>query len=109
MGKDFKSFINSNPNLNKSAKEKAEKQAKNINQAEKEKINETVQDMAKKYDGKSEEELLADILKTAALGRKDGSVNFNELDNMTKRIAPMLNSGQQEKLNQIMNLIKKDS
>jgi len=103
MSGDFKSYINNNPNLNK---EKAKTQAENVSASEKEKIAETVEDMAKKYEGKSEEELMSDILKRAAQGKQDGSIDFNQLDNMTQKIAPMLNSEQQEKLSYIMNLIK---
>lgn len=105
MGKDFKSYINDNPNLKNEKKPKEDKG--NFNTS-KEKIAETVQEIAKDYEGKTEEELMSDILKRAAAGKKDGSIDFNELDNMTKKVAPMLNPEQKERLNYIMNMIKKE-
>lgn len=111
MSRDFKSYMNNNPNLkSETSKEQAAKEqaAKNKDSSnDKEKIAETVEDIAKQYEGKSEEELMSDILKRASIGKQDGSIDFNELDKMTQKIVPMLNSEQQEKLDYIMNLIKK--
>lgn len=112
MGKDFKSYINDNPDLKKeqAKKEKSKneqpKNSRNKNMNEEE-IIDTVKKVTKQYEGKSQQELMGEILKQANQGKKDGSVNLNELEKMTHQIAPMLNSEQQKKLNEIMDMIKK--
>lgn len=108
MNKDFKSYVKNNPGLKDGQENKNDKKDKinqgNVNQ---EQIAETVQNIANKYEGKSQQELMNEILQQTKKGKQDGSVNVSELENMAQKVAPMLNLEQQKKLVEIMELIKK--
>lgn len=63
--------------------------------------------MAKKYEGKSENEILRDLSGAVEKGKRDGSLDDKKIDSIAAQIAPMLNSQQRGKLEQLMKTLKK--
>lgn len=68
---------------------------------------EKLKGMAKQYEGKSDSEILKDLSKAVEKGKKDGSLTNEKIDSIASTIAPMLNGQQKEKLQKLMNSIKK--
>ena len=97
MGKDFKSYVNDNPNLKSKKNDKLDEQ----------KVTDAVENITRQYGQKSEEELTNEILDRVKKGKADGSINVAELENMSKIASSMLNFEQQQRLTKIMELIKK--
>ncbi len=77
-----------------------------LNTEQKQQFNK-LKNMAKQYEGKSDGEILKDLSKAVEQGKKDGSLTNEKIDNIASTIAPMLNSQQKAKLQQLMNTIKK--
>jgi len=101
---DFYSYIkNANLNTNK----KQEEILKNASKETVQNIEKTVQDVAKKYENYSKDDLKEEILKQADKGKQDGNFDFGELEKIAKNITPFMNQTQQQRLNEILNLIKK--
>lgn len=63
--------------------------------------------MAKKYEGKSEGEILMDLSQAVKRGKQDGTLTDEKINNIASTIAPMLNKEQQNKLNMLMKTLKK--
>ena len=65
-----------------------------------------LRDFAKKYEGKSEAELIGDILKTATESRKNGTLTDEEIDRYVALLSPMLSDDQRKKLLYIAKKLK---
>jgi len=65
-----------------------------------------VEDTIKHYENKSEGEMLGDLEKMIAQGRKDGSFNDAMLDSFIKNVSPMMDSAQRKKLESIARSLK---
>ena len=68
---------------------------------------EHLKDMAKKYEGTGENEILRDLSGAVERGKRDGSLDDKKIDSIAAQIAPMLNSQQRGKLEQLMKTLKK--
>ena len=68
---------------------------------------EQLKGMAKKYEGKSENEILRDLSGAVEKGKRDGTLDNKKIDSIASQIAPMLNSQQRSKLDQLMKILKK--
>lgn len=103
--KDFNSYIKNKSDTKKEEtdlKKEAEKAAKELPEG----TVKMAEDMYKKYQGKNENELVADILKTAAQNRKDGTLSDEAIDNFSQSISHMLNKEQRKKLDDIIKQLK---
>ena len=78
----------------------------NLNNEQKKQLDK-LKGMAKQYEGKSDTEILTDLSKAVEKGKKDGSLTDEKIDSIASTIAPMLNSEQRNKLNRLMQTIKK--
>lgn len=63
---------------------------------------------AEKYGKKSDEELLNDILSLANQERSKGALSDESLNAFARKLSPMLNEEQRQRLDQVLNLLKKD-
>ena len=73
----------------------------------KSKENKSPEDFLESRKGKNEDELLQELLATAAKSKQDGSLNDESLKAFQKTVEPMLNDEQKAKLKDIMERIKK--
>ena len=89
---DFKSF---NKNYRHSSEQKTAPNGEDIRKK------------AQSYAGKSDDELLGDIMKTARQGKADGSIDDEQLQKFAESVAPMLNQEQRERLNRVLEMIKR--
>jgi hypothetical protein len=78
----------------------------NLNTEQKQQLNK-LKGMAKKYEGKSDAEILKDLSSAVEKGKKDGSLTNEKIDSIASTIAPMLNKEQKAKLQKLMNTIKR--
>ena len=62
--------------------------------------------LATKYNGASENELLAAIVKEAEKGKRNGSLSNKELDNFGAILAPLLDGGKKAKLKKVIEQLK---
>lgn len=63
--------------------------------------------VAGKYEGASEQELLAAIFQEAAKSRKNGELSDTEIDNFVASVSPMLGPIEQKKLAYVIEKIKR--
>lgn len=68
---------------------------------------ENLKNMAKQYEGKSEREILSDLTGAVERGKKDGSITDEKLNGIINTVAPMLNGEQKQKLQKIVDALKK--
>ncbi|GHV01826.1 hypothetical protein FACS1894211_12230 [Clostridia bacterium] len=61
---------------------------------------------ASKYEGKSESELMSELMKKVAQGKKDGSFSAAEIERFAGQLGPMLNAGQQARLQSLIKMIQ---
>ncbi len=66
-----------------------------------------IKNLANKYDGASEEQLLKAIYVEAERNRKNGTLSDADLDNFAKMISPMLDDKMRKKLNAVVSKLKK--
>ena len=66
-----------------------------------------VNSIAAKYDGKSQNELLAAIYKEAQKGKRAGTLTNAEIDNFAKMLAPLLDDKKRSMLYKIVEELKK--
>ncbi len=97
---DFKSYIKNNSQNNGSETNCT------ISESEKKQCEEKLKNTAKKYEGKSEDELMGEILKQVAVGKSSGELKNSDIDEFYKKVSPMLNREQRKKLDSIINKIK---
>lgn len=83
----FKQFSNEQ----KSKAENAEKQVENLYNT---------------YKGKSEDELLFELVNHVAKQKENGTFDYQNLENILSKIMPFLNDRQKEKLNDVLKQIK---
>ena len=62
--------------------------------------------LANKFDGKSQNELLAAIYKEAKSGKEKGTLSDNDIDNFVATISPFLNDKKRNYLNKIAKDLK---
>lgn len=67
---------------------------------------EDVKKVYSQYAGKDEGELKQKLFEMAKQGKEDGSLNDESIDNMAKKIAPMLDKEKQQKLNSLLSMLK---
>jgi hypothetical protein len=65
-----------------------------------------MQEAISKYENKSEGELMGDLERMINSGRKDGTFSNEMLDAFVKNVAPMMDSAQRKKLDNIAKMIK---
>ncbi len=65
-----------------------------------------LKNMAKQYEGKSENEIFNDLSSAIKRGKADGSLTDEKINNLASTISPMLNPQQKSKLSQLMKMIK---
>ena len=63
---------------------------------------------AKKYEGKSEKDLIAEILAVAKESRKKGTLSDAEIDRYVQMLAPMLGEEKRKKLFAVSKKLKED-
>jgi hypothetical protein len=67
-----------------------------------------IKNFASKYEGASENQLVAEIIKEAEKGRRNGTLTDSDIERFKSMIEPMLSREQRAKLNKIVNTIKKN-
>lgn len=97
---DFKSYIKNNSENNGAESNCV------ISESEKKQCEEKLKNTAKKYEGKSEDELMGEILKQVAAGKSSGQLKNSDIEDFYKKVSPMLNREQRKKLDTIINKIK---
>ena len=65
-----------------------------------------LKEVASKYEGASEGDLISAILKEAKRARDEGRLNDSEIENFVYTISPMLNPAQRKQLDKVINQIK---
>lgn len=68
-------------------------------------LRKTYDETVRKMRGKSQKELMDEIMKEAERAKRDGRLDKTGLDNFYKTVAPMLDKNQLQKLKEIMALI----
>ena len=68
-------------------------------------LRKTYDETVRKMRGKSQKELMDEIVKEAERDKRDGRLDKAWLDNFYKTVAPMLDKNQLQKLKEIMALI----
>ena len=63
--------------------------------------------LSKKYEGKSSDELMQAIIKQAEIGRKNGTLSDEDIDNFASTVAPLLNEKQRKTLKTVVARLKK--
>lgn len=108
--KDFKSFVDNSNNGEKGKGIKLEDGALNID-GKKVELNgallEEANEVAKKYSGADEGEILRAITRQAEESKRAGTLTNAELDSFYSRIAPVLDSAKRKKLKGIIERLKK--
>ncbi len=66
----------------------------------------SIEDTIAQYENKSEGELMGDLERMIAQGRKDGSFTDDMLQGFIQNVAPMLDNEQKQKLESIAQMIK---
>ena len=66
-----------------------------------------LKELASKYEGASQSELIMAIIKEAEIQRKKGALSDSDIDNFVTAIKPMLNASQKEQLNKVVEKIKR--
>lgn len=67
-----------------------------------EKTKENAEELIKKYKNFSQDELMAELIKTASEEKRNGSLTKEKLDNIKVTLAPYLTAGQMEYLERII-------
>ncbi len=63
-------------------------------------------DFLKNYNGKSESDLIDEIIKTAVKSKKEGKLTDSDIDNFYKMLYPMLSGEQVKKLDEVVKMLK---
>ena len=82
------------------------KQFSNEQKANEEQAGKHVENLYNTYKGKSEDELLAELVKHVAKQKENGTFDMNNLQNMLAKIMPFLNNEQKKKLNDVLKQIE---
>ncbi len=71
------------------------------------KMAENMFEAAKKYEGRSEDELKDELLRAAEQGRRDGTLNNDMLDTFYRSMSPMMSPEQKQRLDAMMKMLKR--
>ena len=82
----------------------SEKETQNTQNADN--VKDTINDFARQYEGKSENELISAILKEANRRRKNGTLTNADIDKYYSMLYPMLNDSQRKQLDKIVQKLK---
>lgn len=66
----------------------------------------SLKSFAKKYEGKSEDEIFSQIMIEAKKGRANGTLTDADIDRFKNMLYPMLNQKQREKLDGVVRKLK---
>ncbi len=66
-----------------------------------------VSGLAKKFDGKNQNDLLSAIYQEAKKGKKQGTLTNADIDNFAKTISPFLDDKKRAMLNRVIKELKK--
>lgn len=64
-----------------------------------------IDQLIEEYQGKSDDELITELINAIAVQKRNGTFNDAEFTMMVELITPMLSNEQREKLNHILSLI----
>lgn len=103
--KDFKSYIKNNAEK-VNGKDQTDSMNGECKVSDENIKKERILREAKKYEGKSEEELMGEIMKQAMAGRNSGQLSDKDIDEFYKKVSPMLNHEQRKKLDKIIKQIR---
>lgn len=67
---------------------------------------EDVEGFVKSKSGKSKEELMAELYERAKQGKRDGTLTDKQIDDFVKKVSPMLNTQQKQKLAELVGKLK---
>ena len=70
-------------------------------------LNDLIKNLAGKFDGKSENEILSAIFKEAEKGRQAGTLKDEDIDRFASMLAPMIDDGKRKKLYSVVDKLKK--
>jgi len=101
MKKSFSRFAEENKNVNADATNDAI--GSGINGA----AFDMLKNIAGKYEGASENELISAILAEAVKSRAAGTLSDAEIDSFVAQVSPMLTSAQKKRLDAVVSKIKK--
>lgn len=88
------------------------KNCKNRNNGNNQRINlekskeKLIKDFLSGYEGKSQEDLISEITKTAEKNRRDGNLTDKDLDDFKVMLTPYLNDEQRKILNDVISGLK---
>ena len=92
--KDFNSYLNSNEQ--KGRGQPNDLDAKTL-----------LGELAGKYEGASEEEIISAIIEEAEKSRRNGTLSDADIDAFAQSVYPMLNASQQRKLQKVVKFLKR--
>jgi hypothetical protein len=72
-------------------------------------LNDLIKNLAGKFDGKSENEILSAILKEAEKGRKAGTLKDEDIDRFASMLAPIIDDKKRKKLYSVVEKLKKQN
>ncbi len=98
MKKDLKSFLKGK-GKNVDAEPKKDAQEDQREMAKK------LKEQAKQFEGKSENELINQLLASVEQGKKDGTFSDETLQQFVSNVAPMMNPEQRKKLDELVKKI----
>ncbi len=100
MGKDLRSF----------KKERQPVSKEECDQVMKEhpEESEELRSRIKKYEGKSESELMEELRRTTREGKKDGTLNDAQIDNFYEKAAPMMDGEMKKRLDMLIKMMKQE-
>lgn len=96
MPRDFKEFVKNNENFKKVDENKLE----NHENTQK------YEEILNKYKDMDQNSLMSNLLQEASRLKREGKLNNESLNSIRTTLAPFLNEGQQEMLNELVDAIK---
>lgn len=82
------------------------KQFSNEQKSKAENAEKQVEKLYNTYKGKSEDELLFELVNHVTKQKENGTFDYQNLENILSKIMPFLNDRQKEKLNDVLKQIK---
>lgn len=62
--------------------------------------------LSSKYEGKSADDVMMQIIREAEKGRRNGTLSDQDIDNFASKVAPLLNDKQRKMLSKIVERLK---
>ena len=97
---DFNDYVNSSKSNN-------DKNGSYSNTGDYDNIMNMVSNLAGKFDGKSQNDLMRAVYEQAKKGKKNGTLKNSDIDRFASMLAPMLDSSQKKMLNRVVAELKK--